>query len=347
MIQGMKKRALAVGVAMLCAAFSLSACSQQNNNSSESSSAEETTSKEAASEETTGAESTSAETADGGTITVTDVRGEVEIPANPKRIVDLSGKSDILHILGFDVVGTANSDAYDRTKLPSFLEKDLGDAKIVGFSFQDTMDVEGILPLEPDLIILSTRQEKMYDQLKTVAPTVMIELAQTDWKDDVRQMGTIFKKSKEADQWISDYEAKAKEKGEEVKKAFGEDTTYLSILASGGQLYVFDAAGFGSMFYEDMGLKRPSGMPKQENVSLPVITYEGLASIEADRILAVGTEQDMEALKANPIWNNLPAVKAGNVVELPSSPYFSQSYGSIGRDLILDEITSLLGNTQP
>lgn len=342
MIQGMKKRALAVGIALLCAAASLSACSQQNIDSSKNSSSEEATSKEAASEE-----SVNQESASGDTITVTDVRGEVEIPANPKRIVDLSGKSDILHILGFSVVGTANSDAYDRTRLPSFLEKDLGGAKIVGFSFQDTMDMEGILPLEPDLIILSTRQEKMYDQLKTVAPTVMIELAEIDWKDDIRQMGNIFGKSKEADQWISDYEAKAKTKGEEVKKAFGEDTTYLSILASGGQLYVFDAAGFGSMFYDDMGLKRPSGMPKQENVSLPVITYEGLASIDADRILAVGTEQDMEALKADPIWNNLPAVKAGNVTELPSSPYFSQSYGSIGRDLILDEIDTLLGNKQP
>lgn len=341
MIQGMKKRALAVGIALLCTAASLSACSQQNIDSSKNSS------EEATSKEVTSVESASGESASGDTITVTDVRGEVEIPANPKRIVDLSGKSDILHILGFHVVGTANSDAYDRKKLPSFLEKDLSDAKIVGFSFQDTMDIEGILPLEPDLIILSTRQEKMYDQLKTVAPTVMIELAEIDWKDDIRQMGTIFGKSKEADQWISDYEAKAKTKGEEVKKAFGEDTAYLSILASGGQLYVFDAAGFGSMFYDDMGLKRPSGMPKQENVSLPVITYEGLASIDADRILAVGTEQDMEALKADPIWNNLPAVKAGNVTELPSSPYFSQSYGSIGRDLILDEIASLLGNEQP
>ena len=47
------------------------------------------------------------------TVVVTDVRGEVEIPAEPQRIVDLSGNSDILSILGYKVVGTANSDAYD------------------------------------------------------------------------------------------------------------------------------------------------------------------------------------------------------------------------------------------
>ena len=59
------------------------------------------------------------------TITVTDVRGEVEIPADPQRIVDLSGNSDILEILGYDVIGTANSDAYDYTKFPSYLEETL------------------------------------------------------------------------------------------------------------------------------------------------------------------------------------------------------------------------------
>ena len=56
-------------------------------------------------------------------ITVTDVRGEVEIPETPERIVDLSGNSDILSILGYKVVGTANSDAYDYTKFPTYLER--------------------------------------------------------------------------------------------------------------------------------------------------------------------------------------------------------------------------------
>ena len=64
------------------------------------------------------------------TVTVTDVRGEVEIPAEPQRIVDLSGNSDILSILGYKVIGTANSDAYDYTKFPSYLEETLKGAEI-------------------------------------------------------------------------------------------------------------------------------------------------------------------------------------------------------------------------
>ena len=61
--------------------------------------------------------------------TVTDVKGEVEIPVNPQRIVDISGASDILSILGYDVIGTANSDGYDYTKFPTYLEDVLGDAQ--------------------------------------------------------------------------------------------------------------------------------------------------------------------------------------------------------------------------
>ena len=102
------------------------------------------------------------------TRTVTDALGEVEIPANPQRIVDLSGNSDMLKIFGFDVVGTANSDAYDYTKFPAYLEEDLAGATILGYSYQDTMDIEAILALDPDLIIISGVQEKMYDQLQSV-----------------------------------------------------------------------------------------------------------------------------------------------------------------------------------
>lgn len=91
---------------------------------------------------------------------MTDVRGEVEIPADPQRIVDLSGNSDILSILGYSVVGTANSDAYDYTKFPTYLEDTLQGAEILGYSMQDTIDIEAVMNLAPDLIIISTVQEK-------------------------------------------------------------------------------------------------------------------------------------------------------------------------------------------
>lgn len=280
------------------------------------------------------------------TVTVTDVRGDVEIPADPQRIVDLSGNSDILSILGYDVVGTANSDAYDYTKFPSYLEETLKGAEILGYSMQDTMDVEAVMNLNPDLIVISTVQEKMYDALSEIAPTVMIQLEALNWKDDVRTLAKVFNKEDVANEWIANYENKAKEAGDKIKAEYGEDTTYLSFLASGGQFFIFDGAGFGDVLYNDMGLAKPAGMPEQTDISLPAVTYEGLAAIQSDYIFVIATDEDLAQLEANSIWNNLPAVKNGNVVVLESSPYFNQGYSSIGREILVDEIGDMLNETK-
>ena len=276
------------------------------------------------------------------TITVRDAKGEVAIPAEPKRIVDLSGNSDILSLLGYSVAGTANSDAYDYTQLPTYLQEPLQGAKILGYSMQDTMDIEGILELHPDLIIISGVQEKMYEQLKKIAPTLMVELAQTDWRQDVNTFARMMQQEDRAASWLKSYDEKAKKAGAAVRKANGEDTTYLALLASGGQLFVFDAAGIGSDLYEDMGLKKPANMPRQDSISLPVISYEGLADLDADHLIVVGTDADMKALKKNSIYKSMQAVKNNRVLELPSSPYFNIGYSSIGRDVFLDEVQSLL-----
>ena len=280
------------------------------------------------------------------TITVTDVRGEVEIPKDPKRIVDLSGNSDILSILGYKVVGTANSDAYDYTKFPSYLEDTLEGAEILGYSMQDTMDVEAIMNLNPDLIVISTVQEKMYDQLSEIAPTVMIKLEALDWKEDIKSFAEVFGKEDAANKWLADYEAKSEKAGDKIKAEYGEDTTYLSFLASGGQFFIFDEAGFGDVLYDDMDLAKPAGMPEQSDISLPVVTYEGLAAIDTDYIFLIATAEDLAELEKNAVWNSLPAVQAGHVVVLNSSPYFYQGYSPIGRELLLDEIGGMLDETK-
>ncbi|WP_394887558.1 ABC transporter substrate-binding protein [Clostridium butyricum] len=267
------------------------------------------------------------------TVTVTDVRGEVEIPENPQRIVDLSGNSDILSILGYKVIGTANSDAYDYTKFPSYLEDTLKGAEILGYSMQDTMDVEAVMNLNPDLIIISTVQEKMYDTLSEIAPTVMIQLEALNWKDDVKAFAKVFGRESE-------------EEGDKIKSEYGEDTTYLSFLASGGQFFIFDGAGFGSVLYDDMGLEKPEGMPAQSDISLPVVTYEGLASIKSDYIFLIATDEDLEQLQSNAIWNSIPAVKENHVIVLKSSPYFNQGYSPIGRELLINEIGGMLNETK-
>ena len=211
---------------------------------------------------------------------------------------------------------------------------------------QDTMDVEAVMNLNPDLIVISTVQEKMYDSLSEIAPTVMIQLEALNWKEDVRAFAKVFGKEDIANEWIANYEAKAEAAGKKIKSEYGGDTTYLSFLASGGQFFIFDGAGFGSVLYDDMKLAKPEGMPEQTDISLPVVTYEGLAAIKSDYIFLIATDEDLAELQSNSIWNSLPAVKEGHVVTLASSPYFNQGYSPIGRELLVDEIGEMLNETK-
>ena len=275
---------------------------------------------------------------------ITDVKGEVSIPVEPQRMVDISGASDILSLLGYDVIGTANSDGYDYTKLPTYLEDVLKNAKILGYSMLAEMDVEAIIALEPDVIVISTVQEKMYDQLSKIAPVVMIEMKQVDWKEDFMHVANVFGKEEEATTWINHYLEKDATVGDQIKATYGENSTYLSFLASAGSLFIFDQAGLGSVLYDDLGLTKPAGMPEQEDISLPVVSLEGLAEINSDYIFAIGTDEDLQTLTASSIWNGTEAVKAGNVVTLPASPYFNQGYSPIGRLAFVEEIQQLLAS---
>ena len=224
---------------------------------------------------------------------VSTLKGDIEVPTNPQRIVDISGSSEDLIILGYTPVGTANIDSYDTTKVPSYMSDKFKETKVVGHSMMETMDMEAILSCNPDLIIMSERQEKIYDQLKDIAPTIMIKDYANDWRSRLTDIGKLFEKQDIANTWLSN---------------------------------------------DDMKLSRPENMPKQDNITLPQVTMEGLTEIDADNIVVIADESNKKDLDKSNVWSQIRAVKNGNVVMLNTSPYFTQVYNPIGKELILESI---------
>ncbi|MGN2370147.1 iron-hydroxamate ABC transporter substrate-binding protein [Clostridium cagae] len=268
---------------------------------------------------------------------VQSVKGEMEIPKNPQRIVDISGSSEELVLLGHTPIATANVDSYETDKVPSYIEEKLGNAKVVGHSMMDTMDIEAILSAEPDLIIMAPRQEKIYDQLKEIAPVVMLEDKSNDWEAKFKDVANLFGQEEEAQRWLDNYYDKAKKLGDEIKSTNGEKT-YLTVLASSGQFMVFTEGGIGTVLKDDMGLPQPDNMPAQDGITLPIVSMEGLTEINADHIILIATESDKADLEKNTVWKEMRAFKEGDVTILDASPYFSQAYNPIGRELLLQSI---------
>ena len=165
----------------------------------------------------------------------------------------------------------------------------------------------------------------------------MLEDRSNDWEAKLKDVAALFGQEEEAQKWLDNYYAKAEEIGKEIKEANG-DQTYLTVLASSGQFMVFTEGGIGTVLKEDMKLPQPANMPEQDSITLPTVTMEGLTEIDADHIIVIATESDKADLKASTVWPQIRAVKEGNVTILDASPYFSQAYNPIGRELLLQSI---------
>ena len=172
-------------------------------------------------------------------VTITDSKGEVEVPANVKKAVvfELS-VLDTMDALGVDVeLGLPSG-------LPEYLKGYEKDATNVG-SMKEA-NVEAIYDFAPDVIFISGRLESYYEELSKIAPTVYVSLSAenyiADVKESINNVATIFHKSEEAKAKLAELD----EKAEEAKTlANATDQKALMLLANEGSLSVY---GKGSRY---------------------------------------------------------------------------------------------------
>lgn len=258
-------------------------------------------------------------TSESGTITVEDMKGTVEIPADPQRVVDVSGSADELIILGVPFVGSANTSMFDGVTVPANLQEyftENGVETVGNYSGSvGELNLEKIAELEPDLIIMNIRHEKVYDQLKEIAPTVMLDddMNYVNWKGRFQQLGEWFGKEDVVEDWLADYEVKAKEFGDQVRAVTGDET--FAVIEKNsvrtGSYYVYSTGGPGELVYDTMGLPASSGVPV--DVWGEVVDAEYFANIDADHIFFFSDDGTIGDTGDLPSWQNLKAVQNGNV----------------------------------
>ncbi|MDR4247747.1 iron-siderophore ABC transporter substrate-binding protein, partial [Bacillus thuringiensis] len=135
--------------------------------------------------------------------------GKTEVPANPKRVVILTNEgTEALLELGVKPVGAVKSWTGDPW-YPHIKDK-MKDVKVVGDEGQ--VNVETIASLKPDLIIGNKmRHEKVYEQLKAIAPTVFSDTLRGEWKDNFKFYAKALNKEKEGQKVVADYESRIKD----------------------------------------------------------------------------------------------------------------------------------------
>ncbi|MEK4112424.1 iron complex transport system substrate-binding protein [Paenibacillus sp. DS2363] len=256
--------------------------------------------------------STNTVTADNHTKTsepriISTVKGDITIPAEPKRIVvDLYLGS--LIALGIKPVGTPEM----NLKNPYFISSLEGVQNIGEY---ETISLEKVLELEPDLIV--TGNPDLFDSFSKIAPTLVVpygELKNTH--EEIAYFGEVLNKEKESEAWLADYDARIADAKKRVGEAI-DPQAEVSVM----QFYDKAPLAFGDNFgrggqavYSALGLNPPAD--KKEILmkdQLVEVSSEAIPEFAGDYIILTADNLTLEELKSKPVWSSLDAVKNDRV----------------------------------
>jgi iron complex transport system substrate-binding protein len=243
-----------------------------------------------------------------GTITYESENGPIEVPADPQRVILLSGFTGNVIDLGVNVVGV---DVWSKNN-PTF-EKEMKDVAEVSDE-----DLEKIIELEPDLII-GLSNIKNVDKLSEIAPTVTYTWGKVDYLTQHLEIGKLLNKEKEAQSWIDEFKKEAEAAGEEIRAKIGEDATVSVMESYGKDLYVFGSnwARGTEILYQAMKLNMPEKVKEvAETSGYFTLSAEVIPEYAGDYVILSKYSDADTSFQETETYKNIPAVKNNRVFEM-------------------------------
>ena len=244
----------------------------------------------------------------GETITYESETGPVEVPANPQRVVSLSGFTGNLMHLGVPIVG---ADIWSKSAV-QFAEK----LRDVEEASEDNL--EKLIELEPDLIVaLSTA--KNLDKIGEIAPTVTYTWGVRDIFDMHIEIGKAVNREKEAREWVESFRKRVDEAGAKIKAKIGEDATVTVIEVYDKSIYVFgnNWARGTEILYQEMGLGMPEKVKEHAlEAGYYALSPEVLPEFVGDYLIISKYANSDTSFQDTETYKNIPAVKNGRVLEM-------------------------------
>lgn len=274
-------------------------------------------------------------------------KGKIKLPANPERIVvavqDYVG--DVL-ALGMKPVGIAGwiaeTSPYHKDQIQGI--ENVGETREVS--------TKKVLSLNPDIIL--TYEEGLYEELSKIAPTIYIPL-EYDFRKRLTEIGKVLNKEDEAKEWIKAFDKKAEEKKTELFSKIDQNTKVAIVELSQKEIYLMGKTygRGGQIIYNVLGLHAPKRVEEEAfEKGWASISQEAIPDIlgEADHIfLGVrsnasaeenGGDSAEKAITSSSLWNNLPAVKNGNVHNYSVDAFYYSDAVALNKQI--DEIVEML-----
>ena len=272
------------------------------------------------------------------TILIQTSKGEVKVPKDIKKVAIFDfGSLDTMDTLGVKVeIATATQ------SIPKSIEKYKEGALDVG-TLQEP-NLEKLNEFKPDLIIISGRTEKYYDELSKIAPTIFVGLDAKNYMSDlnktVTNLGKIFGKEAEAANKLKELETEISE----IKKETANfDKNILVLLTNDGKISAYGAGSRFGWIFTDLGLKS-----SDENIKASThgqeVNFEYISEKNPDIIfyvdrakIAGGSKGGSDTLN-NDLVLKSKAGQSNKVISLDPEAWYLMAGGLSSTRLQLNEI---------
>ncbi|MBP1153880.1 MULTISPECIES: iron-siderophore ABC transporter substrate-binding protein [unclassified Paenibacillus] len=273
-----------------------------------------------------------------GPYKVKHAMGETEVPANPKKVVILTNEgTEALLALGVKPVAAVKS--FTGNPWYDHIKTDMEGVQVVGDEHQPNLEM--IAALKPDLIIGNKmRQEKIYEQLNAIAPTVFSEALRGEWKNNFKLYSEAVGKKEEGDKVIAAFDKRIEDFTSKAGDKLSQKVSVVRFMAGKTRIYLNDT--FTGIIFSQIGIARPEFKDKETFVI--EINKERLPEVDADKLFyftyetgdGKGNNQENEWIN-DPLWKNLNAVKNGNAFKV-NDVTWNTAGGVKAANILLDDL---------
>jgi iron complex transport system substrate-binding protein len=256
-------------------------------------------------------------------------KGVVSIPVKPKRVVaNYSTDLDYALVLGLPVV--AGGPLRGEIGYPFAAYQQVFDLRgITPVAIFPQINFESLISLKPDVIISNyTMEPNGYDLLSAIAPTIWLNPDDNGgWRGLLRRYGDAFDRLEIAESFIADYEKRK----DEVRKRLPPGLKVALVNNFGDGTFVLMQANQLGVLYKDLGFLPsahvPASYPERRSISEERIDLLDDADVLLlwRNIRPDGTRDTKayDRMRSIPGWNDLPAVKAGQVHDFPVELFYT------------------------
>lgn len=243
--------------------------------------------------------------------TIKTVKGDIEVPVHPTRIVaeEYLGSLIALDVIPVGAPGLTLQNYYFKDSLTG-----VADTGVYG-----KPSTESIIGLNPDLII--TGNGDSYEQLSKIAPTLFIPYGDLkNAHEELSYFGALLGKEEEAKAWLAKYDERIAVAKAKVDAAIPADATFSIMENSEKTTWVYgDNFGRGGQpVYQALNRKPPAEIADEiMEKQWAEISSEILGKYAGDYIIMTSNNRTIEDYQADPIWGTLPAVKNGKMYVWP------------------------------